>query len=121
MSRRWTAAVAVALCLAAGAALAAKTEHKDSLKGYDTKSYSVSGKAGQTLTVYLKSNSSFLYFNVTPNGADEAIWIGTVQGREKPFVQKLEKDGEFEIDLYLQRAEARRQGRADYTLTVSLD
>ena len=115
------AALVAALCLAAGVALAEKTQHKDSLKGYDTKSYTVAAKAGQTLTVFLKSNSSFLYFNVTPAGADEAIWIGTVQGREKAFVQKLDKDGEFEIDLYLQRAEARRQGRADYTLTVSLD
>src|SRR5262247_3885713 len=92
------AALVAALCLAAGVALAAKTEHKDTLKGYDTKSYSVAAKAGQTLTVFLKSNSSFLYFNVTPEGADEAVWIGTVEGKEKAFVRKLDTDGEFEID-----------------------
>ena len=111
----------IALSLAAAGARAEKTEHADSVKGFDTKTYTVSVKAGQTLVVWLKSNSSFAFFNVTPVGADEAVWVGSQQGKEKAFNQKLDKDTEFEVEVYLAKAEARRQGKADFTLTVSLD
>jgi plastocyanin len=112
---------AVLLALAAGAARAEKTEHKDSLEGHDKKDYTISAKAGQTLTIWLKSNSSFAYFNVTPVGADEPIWVGTVQGKEKAFVHKLDAPGDYEILVYLTKGEARRNGKAEYTLTISLD
>ena len=115
------ALLAVALCLAAGVAFGGKTEHADSLKGFDKKSYTVSAKAGQTVTVWMKSNSSFAFFDVTPPGADEAIWIGSKEGKEKAFSQKVETAGDYEIEVYLAKAEARRQGKADFTLTVSLD
>jgi hypothetical protein len=69
----------------------------------------------------MKSNSSFAFFNVTTVGADEPVWTGSQQGKEKAFNQKLDKDTEYEIEVYLAKAEARRQGKADFTLTVSLD
>jgi len=106
---------AVLLCLAA------KTEHADSVKGFDKKSYTVSVQAGQKLTVWLKSNSSFAFFNVTPPGSGDAIWVGSQEGKEKAFAQKLEQAGDYEVEVYLARAEARRQGKADYTLTILLD
>jgi hypothetical protein len=56
------------LSLAAAGARAEKTEHADSVKGFDKKTYTVSAKAGQTLVVWMKSNSSFAFFNVTPVG-----------------------------------------------------
>jgi hypothetical protein len=114
-------AASVVLSLAAAGARAEKTEHADSVKGFDKKTYTVSAKAGQTLVVWMKSNSSFAFFNVTPLGADEAIWTGSQEGKEKAFSQKLDKDAEYEIEVYLAKAEARRQGKADFTLTVSLD
>ena len=109
-----------ALIAAVIVCLAAKTEHADSVKGFDKKSYTVSVQAGQKLTVWLKSNSSFAFFDVTPAGG-EAIWVGSQEGKEKAFVQKLEKAGDYEVEVYLARAEARRQGKADYTLTILLD
>ena len=121
LRRALALAASVALCLAAVGARAEKTEHADSVKGFDKKSYTVSVKAGQTLVVWLKSNSSFAFFNVTPPGADEAIWIGSKEGKEKAFNQKVDTPGDYEIEVYLAKAEARRQGKADYTLTVSLD
>ena len=114
-------AAVVALSLAAAAASAEKTEHADSVKGFDKKTYTVSARAGQTLVVWMRSNSSFAFFNVTPVGSGEAIWTGSQEGKEKAFSQKLDKDAEFEVEVYLAKAEARRQGKADFTLTVSLD
>jgi hypothetical protein len=118
--RRAALLVLIALSLGAAGARAEKVEHADSVKGFDKKSYTVSVKEGQTLTVWLKSDSSFAFFNVTPKG-DAAIWTGSEQGKEKAFHQKLAKAGDYEIEVYLTRAEARRQGKADYTLTISLD
>jgi hypothetical protein len=119
--RRSALLALVLLGFAAGIARAEKTEHADSLKGYDKKSYTVSAKAGQTLAIWMKSNSSFAYFNVTQAGIDEPVWIGTTQGKEKAFNQKLDKDADYEIEVYLAKAEARRSGKADYTLTISLN
>ena len=76
----------IVLSLAAAGARAEKTEHADSVKGFDKKTYTVSAKAGQTLVVWLKSDSSFAFFNVTPWGG-EAIWTGSEQGKEKAFTR----------------------------------
>ncbi len=119
--RRTALLALVAVSFAAAGARAEKTEHADSVKGFDKKAYTVSVKAGQTLTVWMRSNSSFAFFNVTPPGAGEATWIGSKEGKEKAFNQKVETAGDYEIEVYLARAEARRQGKADFTLTVSLD
>ena len=61
-----------------------------------------------------------MYFNVTPVGASQAIWIGTVETSRRPFQQKLEKAGDYRIDVFLVRAEARRGGKADFALDVSV-
>lgn len=93
-----------------------------SVKGYDRKDFVVNGKKGQKMKVDLKSSSTFVYFNIAdskdgyaadmptePKPLDVTSWEGT-----------LPKDGDYFIRVYLVRAEARRDGKADFTLNVSI-
>lgn len=95
---------------------------KGSVKGYDRKDFVINGKKGQKMSVNLKSSSTFVYFNIAdskdgfaadmpmdPKPLDVRDWEGT-----------LHKDGDYFIRVYLVRAEARRDGKADFTLDVSI-
>lgn len=95
---------------------------KGSVKGYDRKDYVINAKKGQKMSVNLKSSSTFVYFNIAdskdgfaadmpmdPKPLDVRDWEGT-----------LHKDGDYFIRVYLVRAEARRDGKADFTLDVSI-
>ena len=115
------AALAVALCLSVGASAQAGTEtYRGTLKGDQTKTYPVSVAADQTLTISLKTKSSSVYFNVTPAGSKDAIWVGESQGGGK-FEMKFEKAGNYRIDLIQENSAAQRNGEASYTLTVDTE
>lgn len=53
---------------------------KGKIKGYATAEYTVSGKAGQTLSVKLKTNQPSDCFNIRQPGQDEALFIGSSGG-----------------------------------------
>ena len=92
---------------------------KGHIKGRETIDYVLRARAGQTMTVNLKSSHTGAYFNVLPPGSDnEAIFIGQVAGSN--FEGKLPKDGDYTIRVYLVRAAARRNESAKYTLTVKV-
>lgn len=92
---------------------------KGHLKGRETIDYVLRARAGQTMTVNLKTSHTGAYFNVLPPGSDnEAIFIGQIGG--KHFEGKLPKDGDYKIRVYLVRAAARRSESAKYTLTVKI-
>jgi hypothetical protein len=101
-------------------AKSSSNEYKGSVKGEETKSFTVSVAANQTLSVSLKASRSVTSFNVTAPGASEALWVGAVEGSDKPFHKKLEAAGEYRIDVLLDRAAAHRNGKADFTLLVSV-
>jgi hypothetical protein len=89
------------------------------IKGRETIDYVLRAKAGQTMTVNLKTSHTGAYFNVLPPGSDnEAIFIGDIAGPK--FEGKLPKDGDYTIRVYLVRAAARRGESAKYTLTVKV-
>jgi hypothetical protein len=88
------------------------------IKGRETVDYVLNARAGQTMTVNLKTSNPMAYFNVLPPGSDEALFIGQVGGAS--FEGKLPKDGDYRIRVYLVRAAARRNESAKYTLTVKV-
>ncbi len=98
---------------------ASSTTLKGALKGDRTVDYTLRARAGQTLTVALKTTNNANYFNVLPPGSrDAAIFVGSSGGNE--WSGALPSDGEYTIRVYLMRSAARRSESADYTLTVGV-
>ena len=91
---------------------------KGQLKGDETVDYVLRAKAGQILTVTLKTSHGANYFNVLPpNSTDVAMFIGQIGGDFKGI---LPTDGDYTIRVYLMRSAARRNESSDYTLTISV-
>lgn len=88
------------------------------IKGYDGARYLIGARAGQTLTVTLKTSNASSYFNVTAPGADTAMFVGSTSGNR--FTAKIPSSGDYAVDVYLMRNAARRGETANYTLTVSI-
>lgn len=90
------------------------------ITGDETVDYTLRAKAGQTLHVNLKADSTMAYFNVLPPGSTgEAIFIGSTLG--DTFEGMLEVDGEYTVRVYQMRAGARRGESAKYTLSTRID
>jgi len=91
---------------------------KSSIKGRQTIDYKLVAKAGQTMSVTLKSSSASNYFNVLPPGSnDVAVFIGSTSGNE--WTGTLEASGTYTVRVYLMGA-ASRGGTANFTLTVGV-
>lgn len=92
---------------------------KGSLTGDKTIDYKLRARAGQTMSVALKTSNGANYFNVLPPGsAGEAIFVGSTSGNE--WTGQLPADGEYTVRVYLMRSAARRNETATYTLTVGI-
>ena len=92
---------------------------KGSLKGRQTIDYKLRARAGQTMSVTLKTGNTANYFNVLPPGSsDVAVFVGSTGGNE--WSGQLAADGEYKIRVYLMRSAARRNETANYTLTVGV-
>lgn len=92
---------------------------KSTIKGRQTIDYRLTAKAGQTMSVSLKTGNEANNFNVLPPGSnDVAIFVGSSGGRE--WTGKLEADGAYTIRVYLERSAARRNEKADFALTVGI-
>lgn len=77
-------------------------------------SYRVDARSGQRMSVNLKASNRFLYFNVIdPRGR-------TVAREQTRWSEQLRASGTFRIQIYLLRAEARRNIFAPFTLEVRL-
>jgi type II secretory pathway pseudopilin PulG len=87
------------------------------IRGDNVVSYIVSARAGQRLTVTLRTSNRSNYFNVWAPGADTALYSQTTGA---PFTGALPADGDYRIQVYLMRNAARRNERASYTLNVGL-
>lgn len=90
-----------------------------SLKGDKTIDYKLRAKAGQSMSVTLKTSNAANYFNLLPPGSnDVALFVGSTSGNE--WAGPLPADGEYTIRVYLMRSAARRNEVANYTLTVGI-
>ena len=92
---------------------------KGTLKGDKTIDYKLRAKAGQTMSVALKTSNAQNYFNVLPPGSTgDAIFVGSSGGNQ--WTGPLSADGEYTVRVYLMRSAARRNETANYTLTVGI-
>ncbi|NTW35822.1 MAG: hypothetical protein HGB17_06780, partial [Syntrophobacteraceae bacterium] len=100
------------------AAGASSATVKGSITGDKIVDYRLGAKAGQTMSVTLKTSNPSNYFNVLPPGSESAVFIGSTSGNE--WTGALEADGEYTVRVYLMRSAARRNAKANYTLTVGI-
>lgn len=91
---------------------------KNQIKGYEAVDYLLGAKAGQTMSVNLKTNNGANYFNVLPPGSDAAIATGEILGNQ--WTGTLPVDGDYRVRVYLMRSAARRNETANYTLSVGI-
>lgn len=90
-----------------------------SIKGDDSAEYTFSGAAGQILSVDLLSKNGAMHFNITPKGATEALVMGASSGTVADVMLPA-AGGEYVVQVYMMRADARRDEVADYTLGIWL-
>jgi hypothetical protein len=100
------------------AAGASSATVKGSITGDKTVDYKLGAKAGQTMSVTLKTSNPSNYFNVLPPGSESAVFIGSTSGNE--WTGTLDADGEYTVRVYLMRSAARRNAKANYKLTVGI-
>ena len=88
------------------------------IKGGESVDYVLGARAGQTMSVALKTSHGSNYFNVLPPGSEAAIAVGSTIG--DTWSGTLPADGDYRIRVYLMRNAARRQESAAFTLTVGI-
>lgn len=82
--------------------------------------HTVAARAGQTMTVEMRTDHDAAYFNVLPPGSrDAAVHVGSVAGNA--WSGRLERDGSYTVRVYLMRSAARRHEVAHYTLKVGVE
>lgn len=99
---------------------ATSTSVTGSVSGYEVRSYLLCARAGQLLHLKLNSKNRFLYFALVDPVTQEGIAGGPVPETVTEWGGTLPKDGDYEVKVFLMRAEARRKGRAQYLLEVHL-
>lgn len=95
---------------------ASSATRQGAVSGYETVTYLVDLRAGQTLTVAMRTSNRSSYFNVSAPGANQALFIGSTSGNR--YQGRTTASGTYKIEVYLMRNAARRGERANYTLTV---
>lgn len=88
------------------------------LKGDETAEYVIAGQAGQTLSVDLLASNASLYFNVLPEGSQEALFVGSTSGNVADI--PLPAAGNYVVQVYLMRNAARRDEGVSYSLGIGL-
>jgi hypothetical protein len=91
---------------------------KGHIKGYEIVDYVLGARAGQSLIVILNTDNSMSYFNVMVPGKESALFVGSTSGSR--FEGDLPKSGDYRVRVYLVRAAARRNERANYRLEIGI-
>ena len=95
---------------------------KGTIKGDGSASYTLGAEAGQVLKVVLKANAS-TSFNLYAPGrgpGQESLANGERTPEPNRFEGPLPASGVYTIDVYMNRAAARRNARSSFTLDVSI-
>jgi hypothetical protein len=87
-----------------------------SIAGFDTKDYVIGARAGQEMTVRLKSSNPGAFFVIySINGR------ATDMNETTEWSQRLSESGDYLIRVFMMRSAARRKGAvASYTLSISI-
>lgn len=90
-----------------------------SITGFQDIDYMIDAKAGQTMTVTLKSNKTSNYFLVFgPMDAQTAIYNS--DAGSQTWTKTLDQTGNYTVRVYLYRNAARNNVKANFTLTVAV-
>ena len=89
------------------------------LQVHDSVDYTLTAKAGQTMSVKMTTTNASSYFNVLPPGSTgEAIFIGSSEGNNYSGV--LPASGKYTVRVYLMRNAARRNETASYSVSFKI-
>jgi len=92
---------------------------KGSITGDKIVDYKLGAKAGQKISVTFQTSSGSNYFNLMAPGETEvAFFNGSNEGNR--YEGNLPKTGDYTVRVYLMRSAARRNEKANYTLTVGI-
>lgn len=94
------------------------TSIRDRLRGYQTIDYVLGARAGQVISIDLRSSNPSGYFNLLRGNNETAIHTGSVDGNS--YTGALPASDDYRIRVYLMRNAARRGERMNYTLSVSI-
>jgi hypothetical protein len=89
-----------------------------SIKGDQDRTYTVDARAGQTMTVTLKSTKGSAEMNIYAPGKEEAISLGALDPYKVTTL--LPVSGRYRVQVFQMRAAARRGEVATYTLTIGI-
>jgi hypothetical protein len=89
-----------------------------SIKGDQDRTYKVDARAGQTMTVTLKSTKGNAEMNVYAPANDAAISLGSTD--PYTFTTVLPTTGLYRVQVFQMRAAARRGETASYNLTIAI-
>lgn len=88
------------------------------VRGYETMTYTLDVRAGQSINVSLQSANRSGYFNVTAPRSDQAVFNGSTSGNR--WRGRAATSGRYKIEIYLMRNAARRGEQLRYTLDVGV-
>jgi hypothetical protein len=92
------------------------------ITGRQSVNYKIGAGAGQTMLMSLSANNYSIYFNVfepgVEPGRDAAAYTSDTDGNR--FEDRLDKSGDYTIQVYLFRNAARRGVRSRYNLDVAI-
>jgi hypothetical protein len=91
---------------------------RGAVKGYETMTYLLDVRAGQTISVSLQSSNRSGYFNVTAPRSNQALFNGSTSGGR--WRGRAATSGRYKIEVYLMRNAARRGESMRYTLDVGV-
>lgn len=91
---------------------------KGAVTGYDTHNYLLGASAGQAISVLFSPNNNACYFNLIEPGADSAFHRGEINGNE--YAGNLKSSGDYRIEVYLMRSEARRGKTCKFSVTAEI-
>ena len=86
------------------------------IKGYATVEYSIAAPAGSRLSIKLNSANTSAYFNLSLDGADEALFVGSRDGNR--YQGDIAAPGRYKVQVYLMRNAARKNQTASYVLEI---
>jgi len=72
---------------------------KGVVKGSATEDYVLRAAGGQTMAVKLTAKSTLIYFNVLKKGSDEAVFVGSTEGKGR-WSGALSTGGDYLVRVY---------------------
>jgi hypothetical protein len=88
------------------------------IRGDETARFILDARGGQVMQVSLRADNPQAYFNVTPPGGREALFVGSSEGNR--FSGRLPVTGRYVIEVYLMRAAARRNEVSGFSIDIAI-